>query len=80
MIYVVKLVLYRLWHQLTVELRKCVVDPAFVAEVDLLELYEDFIHEFQLRINALQLVEITIPVAQTIYNKSKWSFYFIVDP
>lgn len=69
----------KLWHQLTVELRKCVVNPAFVAEVELLELYENFIHEFQLRINALQLVEITIPIAQGIFQKSPEDAFFFLN-
>ncbi|CAD5215911.1 unnamed protein product [Bursaphelenchus xylophilus] len=68
----------KLWHQLTLDVKKCVANPTFVSEVDLKEFYDNFIHEFELRINALQLVEIAVPIAKFIFNKDvEESFKFI---
>ncbi|VDN42269.1 unnamed protein product [Gongylonema pulchrum] len=60
----------RLWHQLTVELRKVICDDAFIKTIDLKDFYDNFINEFEHRINPLQLVEIVIPVAKSIFRKS----------
>ncbi|KAI6242948.1 26S proteasome non-ATPase regulatory subunit 13 [Aphelenchoides fujianensis] len=49
----------KLWHQVAVETKKVVNNPAFVAEIDLKDFYDNFIHEFELRINPYELVEIT---------------------
>ncbi|EJW72987.1 hypothetical protein WUBG_16107 [Wuchereria bancrofti] len=64
----------KLWHQLTVELRKVISNDAFIQTIDLKEFYDNFINEFEHRINPLQLVEIVIPVAKSIFVKSK-EFY-----
>ncbi|VDN53289.1 unnamed protein product [Dracunculus medinensis] len=67
---------FRLWHQLTVELGKVVVDEEFIKSLDLNEFYENFIWDFEHRINPLQLVEIVIPVAKYIFvRKDKESAY-----
>ncbi|VDN83720.1 unnamed protein product [Brugia pahangi] len=64
----------KLWHQLTVELRKVISNDAFIQTIDLKEFYDNFINEFEHRINPLQLVEIVIPVAKSIFVKSE-EFY-----
>lgn len=61
----------RLWQQLTIEVKKAISDPSFKAEVDLKEFYDNFIAEFEIRINAYQLVEIAMPIAKQIFEKSK---------
>ncbi|MCP9261346.1 26S proteasome non-ATPase regulatory subunit 13 [Dirofilaria immitis] len=60
-----------LWHQLTVELRKVISDDAFIQTIDLKDFYDNFINEFEHRINPLQLVEIVIPVAKSIFVKNR---------
>ncbi|VDM08517.1 unnamed protein product [Wuchereria bancrofti] len=61
----------KLWHQLTVELRKVISNDAFIQTIDLKEFYDNFINEFEHRINPLQLVEIVIPVAKSIFVKNR---------
>uniref|UniRef100_A0A0R3RTP3 26S proteasome non-ATPase regulatory subunit 13 n=1 Tax=Elaeophora elaphi TaxID=1147741 RepID=A0A0R3RTP3_9BILA len=61
----------KLWHQLTVELRKVINDDAFIQTIDLKDFYDNFINEFEHRINPLQLVEIIIPVAKSIFMKNR---------
>lgn len=71
---------FRLWHQLTVELGKVVVDEEFIKSLDLNEFYENFIWDFEHRINPLQLVEIVIPVAKYIFvRKGSNFFWFLID-
>ncbi|KAI6227921.1 26S proteasome non-ATPase regulatory subunit 13 [Aphelenchoides besseyi] len=60
----------KLWHQLSVEVKKVVNNPKFVAEIDLKDFYDNFIYEFELRINAYDLVEIVMPVARQIFEKN----------
>jgi len=60
----------KLWHQLTLEVKKAIADPKFNAEVNLKEFYDNFISEFEIRINACQLVEIVMPIAKQIFEKS----------
>ncbi|CAI5443758.1 unnamed protein product [Caenorhabditis angaria] len=61
----------KLWHQLTILTKTLVNKPAFTANLNLEEFYDNFISEFELRINALRLVEIAIPIAKYIHNKDK---------
>ncbi|CAL2033024.1 CBN-RPN-9 protein [Caenorhabditis brenneri] len=61
----------KLWHQLTVLTRVLVKKPQFVANVDMAEFYENFIAEWELRANPLQLVEICIPIAQSMAAKNR---------
>ncbi|CAG9537593.1 unnamed protein product [Cercopithifilaria johnstoni] len=61
----------KLWHQLTVELRKVINDDGFIQTIDLKDFYDNFINEFEHRINPLQLVEIIIPVAKSIFIKNR---------
>ncbi|KAI6184295.1 26S proteasome non-ATPase regulatory subunit 13 [Aphelenchoides bicaudatus] len=60
----------KLWHQLTLEAKKAIDDPRFKAEVNLKEFYDNFIYEFEIRINSYQLVEIAMPIAKQIFTKS----------
>ncbi|KAK1152228.1 26S proteasome non-ATPase regulatory subunit 13-like isoform X3 [Acipenser oxyrinchus oxyrinchus] len=50
----------RLWHQLTLELLDLVQSPAFATEDRIIKLYENFISDFEHRINPLSLVEIIL--------------------
>ncbi|KAH7702691.1 PCI domain containing protein [Aphelenchoides avenae] len=61
----------KLWHQLTLQVRKLVYDTNFANAVDLKEFYDNFIQEFQHRVNALQIVEISMQVARHIFKKDK---------
>lgn len=61
---------YRLWSQLANETEKLVFDKTFVSIVDLKELYDNFIREFEHRINVLQLIRIVLPVANHLFDKS----------
>uniref|UniRef100_A0AC34RQ47 26S proteasome non-ATPase regulatory subunit 13 n=2 Tax=Panagrolaimus sp. JU765 TaxID=591449 RepID=A0AC34RQ47_9BILA len=61
----------KLWHQLTTELRKQVYSTDFANNMDLKELYDNFISDLEFRINALQLAEIVMPVARFIFSTDK---------
>lgn len=56
---------------MTEEIKKAIKNPKFITEVDLKEFYENFICEFQLRVNAYQLVEIVMPIAKHIFDKGE---------
>lgn len=55
--------LQRLWHQLTVELSDFVKHPTFAHGDGLIQLYNNFIIDFDTRINLLSLVRICLAVA-----------------
>ncbi|KAI6068193.1 26S proteasome non-ATPase regulatory subunit 13 [Aix galericulata] len=57
-------VLYRLWHQLTLQVLDFVQDPCFAQGDGLIKLYENFISEFEHRVNPLSLVEIILHVVR----------------
>ncbi|ETN73918.1 PCI domain protein [Necator americanus] len=65
----------KLWHQLTQEIRAAQANPAFTASLNQKEFYDGFISEFEHRINALQLVEIVLPIAKFIFGKDKEAAY-----
>ncbi|XGW12100.1 hypothetical protein V3C99_013073 [Haemonchus contortus] len=65
----------KLWHQLTQEVRSAQGNPAFTASLNQKEFYDGFISEFEHRINALQLVEIALPIAKYIFEKDKEAAY-----
>ncbi|KHJ74926.1 hypothetical protein OESDEN_25458, partial [Oesophagostomum dentatum] len=65
----------KLWHQLTQEIRAAQANPEFVASINLKEFYDGFISEFEHRINALQLVEIVLPIAKFIFDQNKEAAY-----
>uniref|UniRef100_A0AAQ5ZB80 PSD13 N-terminal domain-containing protein n=1 Tax=Amphiprion ocellaris TaxID=80972 RepID=A0AAQ5ZB80_AMPOC len=54
----------RLWHQLTLKLTDFVKDPCFKTGDGLIQLYENFLCDFEHRINPLSLVEIILYVAR----------------
>ncbi|KAK5619353.1 26S proteasome non-ATPase regulatory subunit 13 [Crenichthys baileyi] len=54
----------RLWHQLTLRLTDFVKDPFFKTGDGLIQLYDNFISDFEHRINPLSLVEIILYVAR----------------
>jgi hypothetical protein len=64
-----KLSRLRLWNQVAEQTHLLVYDTQFTSVVDLKEFYDNFIHEFQHRINVLKLVEIIIPVANHLFDK-----------
>lgn len=54
----------KLWHQLTLQLLDFVQDPECVKGDGLIKLYENFISDFEHRINPLSLVEIILHVVR----------------
>uniref|UniRef100_A0A8D3DUK5 26S proteasome non-ATPase regulatory subunit 13 n=1 Tax=Scophthalmus maximus TaxID=52904 RepID=A0A8D3DUK5_SCOMX len=54
----------RLWHQLTLKLTDFVKDPCFKTGDGLIQLYDNFLSDFEHRINPLSLVEIILYVAR----------------
>ncbi|KAL7866536.1 hypothetical protein AOLI_G00143500 [Acnodon oligacanthus] len=54
----------KLWHQLTLKLSEFVKDPYFETDDSLIQLYENFICDFEHRINPLSLVEIVLYVVR----------------
>uniref|UniRef100_A0A8C1BND7 26S proteasome non-ATPase regulatory subunit 13 n=1 Tax=Cyprinus carpio carpio TaxID=630221 RepID=A0A8C1BND7_CYPCA len=54
----------KLWHQLTLKLTVFVQDPYFSKGDTLIQLYENFLSDFEHRINPLSLVEIILHVAR----------------
>jgi len=55
---------FRLWHQLTLQVLDFVQDPCFAQGDGLIKLYENFISEFEHRVNPLSLVEIILHVVR----------------
>ncbi|XP_014661830.1 PREDICTED: 26S proteasome non-ATPase regulatory subunit 13-like [Priapulus caudatus] len=56
----------KLWHQLTVKVMAFVKNTEFTAKTDLMKLYENFLADFEHRINLLSFVEIIIYVVRQI--------------
>ncbi|XP_060742844.1 26S proteasome non-ATPase regulatory subunit 13-like [Tachysurus vachellii] len=56
----------KLWHQLTLKLTEFVKDPYFQSGDTLIQLYENFLCDFEHRINPLSLVEIVLYVISQI--------------
>nr|XP_033784396.1 26S proteasome non-ATPase regulatory subunit 13 [Geotrypetes seraphini] len=54
----------KLWHQLTLQVLEFVQDPYFAKGDGLIKLYENFINEFEHRVNPLSLVEIILHVVR----------------
>lgn len=61
----------RLWHELTEEMLKFVKEEHFKTNGGLLELYENFLSDFEHRINPLSLVELILVVAEEITDHEK---------
>ncbi|KFQ84546.1 26S proteasome non-ATPase regulatory subunit 13, partial [Phoenicopterus ruber ruber] len=60
----------RLWHQLTLQVLDFVQDPCFAQGDGLIKLYENFISEFEHRVNPLSLVEIILHVVRQMTDPS----------
>ncbi|NXJ99103.1 PSD13 ATPase, partial [Corythaixoides concolor] len=60
----------RLWHQLTLQVLDFVQDPCFAQGDGLIQLYENFISEFEHRVNPLSLVEIILHVVRQMTDPS----------
>ncbi|MGH0136875.1 UNVERIFIED_CONTAM: hypothetical protein FKN15_009587 [Acipenser sinensis] len=54
----------KLWHQLTLKLTDFVQNPCFASGEGLIKLYENFLCDFEHRINPLSLMEIILHVAR----------------
>ncbi|CAJ0945614.1 unnamed protein product, partial [Mesorhabditis belari] len=61
----------KLWHQLTKEVLTLLSDETFSRRLNLKEFYDNFVSEFEHRINCLHLVEICIPVARFLFTTDK---------
>ncbi|XP_014787453.1 26S proteasome non-ATPase regulatory subunit 13 [Octopus bimaculoides] len=61
----------KLWHQLTLKLQDFVKDPIFSTGDGLIKLYENFISDFEHRINSLALVELVIQVVKQISDANQ---------
>uniref|UniRef100_A0A8B9QYU7 26S proteasome non-ATPase regulatory subunit 13 n=1 Tax=Anas platyrhynchos TaxID=8839 RepID=A0A8B9QYU7_ANAPL len=64
----------KLWHQLTLQVLDFVQDPCFAQGDGLIKLYENFISEFEHRVNPLSLVEIILHVVRQMTAAMKLSF------
>ena len=60
----------KLWHQLTLQVLDFVQDPCFAQGDGLIKLYENFISEFEHRLNPLSLVEIILHVVRQMTGES----------
>ncbi|KJH51425.1 PCI domain protein [Dictyocaulus viviparus] len=65
----------KLWHQLTQEVRAAQANATFTTGLNQKEFYDGFISEFEHRINALQLVEIVLPIAKYVFSQNKTAAY-----
>jgi len=61
----------KLWHQLTLKLLQFVKNPIFAKGDGLLKLYENFISDFEHRINPLSLAEIIVVVVSKITDSAQ---------
>ena len=62
--------LWRLWHQLTKKIEDFVREGNFSEGTELLQLYENFIVDFQLKINWLSLVQVSLAAARQFNGDS----------
>lgn len=61
----------RLWHELTEELLKFIKNEHFKTNGGLIELYEQFLSDFEHRINPLSLVELILVIAEELTDHEK---------
>jgi len=61
----------RLWHELTEELLKFIKNDHFKTNGGLVELYEQFLSDFEHRINPLSLVELILIIAEELTDHEK---------
>ena len=60
----------RLWHQLTMKLEEVVALPAFQTGDLLIQLYHNFINDFEHKLNALKLGHIVVAVSSRYGDRS----------
>uniref|UniRef100_A0A8B9S8V9 26S proteasome non-ATPase regulatory subunit 13 n=1 Tax=Apteryx owenii TaxID=8824 RepID=A0A8B9S8V9_APTOW len=68
---------HRLWHQLTLQVLDFVQDPCFAQGDGLIKLYENFISEFEHRVNPLSLVEIILHVVRQMTGKCHYLWLIV---
>jgi 26S proteasome regulatory subunit N9 len=56
----------KLWHQLTVKIQSFITLPQFQGTEELVQFYHRFIRDFEMKLNLLTLVQITITISQYI--------------
>lgn len=66
----------KLWHQVTLGLQKLVKNPNFKKET-LVEVYHNFISEFESRINYLSLVELVSQVVEQIHDQNEATAFLL---
>ncbi|ODM97574.1 26S proteasome non-ATPase regulatory subunit 13 [Orchesella cincta] len=66
----------RLWHPLTLKLQEFIKEKSVEANHGLIELYDNFIQEIELRINSLSLMELCTKVAAQ-YDKPEDALKFL---
>ncbi|CAF4570941.1 unnamed protein product, partial [Didymodactylos carnosus] len=66
----------RLWHELTLKVNSIVHREELQQGDQLLKLYENFISDFEHRINQLQLVEIIIPITR-VFKQADEAIKFV---
>ncbi|XP_057312291.1 26S proteasome non-ATPase regulatory subunit 13-like [Hydractinia symbiolongicarpus] len=66
----------RLWHELTLELIKFVKEEHFKQNGGLTDLYENFLSDFEHRINQLSLAELMLVIAEEITDYDKAVEFF----
>jgi 26S proteasome regulatory subunit N9 len=64
--------IHRLWHQLTLKLLDFVDQPA--AQAYRLDVFENFVRDFEARVNQLRLVELGVKVARDIDSAYSLNF------
>lgn len=60
----------KLWHQLTLKVLELVYRPELQQGLQLVEMYEKFISDFEHRINPLSLVEICLPIVRQFQDSA----------
>ncbi|KAL3117075.1 hypothetical protein niasHT_007478 [Heterodera trifolii] len=69
----------KLWNQLSAEASQLVRNKLFVSTVNLSQFYEEFVRDFERRIEPLQLIELITPIAEDIFERDRQSAYTFLD-
>ncbi|KAL3085219.1 hypothetical protein niasHS_010288 [Heterodera schachtii] len=69
----------KLWDQLSAEASQLVRNKLFVSTVNLSQFYEEFVRDFERRIEPLQLIELITPIAEDIFERDRQSAYTFLD-
>lgn len=67
----------KLWHQLTVKLSEFIQSPAFADGDGLVKMYENFLSDFEHRINPLSLAEMVLVIVRQISDYEEAIAYLI---